>query len=566
SKWVAYDKKGLNRLNSIYLYSLESGKSYAITGPMTDDRSPVFDPEGRYLYFLSNRDIKPFMDVFDAAYILKDITKIYAVTLTKDEPSPFEPESDEEEPEAEESKDKDKSDKEKGGDGDRKDGKKEFRIDIDGIEHRIVAFPIGSGSYGRLKANAENIFFLSTPAEPLGGWGKAEKRSVLRRFNLKDRKLETVISGIEGYDLSANGKKILYFAKNAIGIIDAGVKGKRAGEGKLDLSSLEMYLNPPEEWRQIFFEAWRLERDFFYDPNMHGIDWKRIRDRYAKLLPYVSNREDLNYLLGEMVGELSCSHTYVWGGDRFYAPSPSVGLLGADFELDRRSGRYRLARIYPPDEWNLNNGSPLVRPGLDVKEGDYILAVNGQQLKAPDNPYRLFQETVGRQVRLTVSSSPDGKDARDVVVVPISDDTSLRYRAWVNANRRRVYEATGGKIGYIHIPDMSADGLKEFTRGFIAQTDKEGMIIDVRYNSGGFASEMILEKLRRELVGMFSSRNGMDYTYPWRVIHGPMVCIVNEYSGSDGDIFPYFFRKYGLGKIVGKRTWGGVVGIRLSKM
>jgi len=563
SRWVAYEKVEVNRLSSIYLYSLEARKSYAVTDSTTDDCAPVFDPGGKYLYFLSKRDIKPYLDVFDATYILKDITKLYAVTLAADEPSPFAPESDEEGTEADE--------EEKNGDDDdskdesEKDGS--FRIDIDGIKNRIVAFPIKSGPYAALAANEKSVFFLSVPRKPLvGTWDKEQKKFVLNRFDMEKRKLKKVISGISGYDLSADGKKILYFAENQIGIIDASAKGKHAGEGKLDLSQMEMHLDPPAEWRQIFDEAWRLERDFFYDPGMHGVDWKGIKKRYAGLLPYVSNREDLNYLLGEMIGELNCSHTYVWGGDRFYAPSPSVGLLGADLELDPKAGLYKLAKIYPPDEWNLENDAPLAQPGLDIREGDYILAVNGEKLEAPDNPYRLFVKTADRQVRLTVASGADGKDARDVVVVPIRSDVALRYRAWVNENRRRVDEATDGRIGYVHIPNMSASGLKEFTKGFVAQIDKQGLIIDIRYNSGGFVSEMILEKLRRELAGMFSSRNAMDFSYPWQVIHGPMVCIINEYAGSDGDIFPYFFRKYGLGKIVGRRTWGGVVGIRLNKL
>lgn len=564
SKWIAYIQKGSNRLGSLYLHSLDLNSSYPVTGPTTDDLDPVFDPGGKYLFFLSNRDIKPYMDMFDAEYILSEITRVYAVTLAKDTPSIMAPESDEageSEEVVDEQDDKDKKKK-----GKKEEGPKPIKVDIDGIGDRIVALPIPSANYRYLLANEQNLFFMSIPKQPLGGtWDKQDRNFSLLRYSIEDREVETVIGGIWGYDLSADGKKILYAGDQVIGIVDSTVKDQTAGEGKIDPTGLTMHLDFAQEWEQIFNEAWRMQRDFFYDPELHGLDWPAMKQRYGQLLPHVAHREDLNYLLGEMIGELNVSHTYVWGGDSEFADQVNVGLLGADFELDQAANRYRIARILPPDEWNLDQDAPLAQPGLDVREGDYLLAVNGQELSGSDNPYRLFQNTADRQVLLKLASRSDGRDAREVTVKPVSADIGLRYRQWVKTNRRKVDQATDGKIGYLHIPNMSSDGLKEFSKGFMAVTGKQGLIVDIRYNGGGFVSEIILEKLRRELVGMFSARNSRDESYPWMVIHGPMVCLTNEYAGSDGDIFPYYFRKYKLGKIVGRRTWGGVVGIRLDK-
>jgi tricorn protease len=577
SRWVAYQATGRNRLGQIRLYSLTTGKVTPVTDGLTKDMEPVFDPKGRYLYFLSNRDMKAYLDVFDANFIAQEVTKIYAVTLTKKEPAPFAPVNDEEtgKKEGGEKKDKDAEDGVK--DKDKKDkkdkGKKKTEavrpvaIDLEGIGSRIVALPVSSGNLKGLSATEDDVFYLWVDTWPLSGtWDDTVVHGFLQRFSLKDRKTTQVIRSVSAYDLTPDGKKVLYLGKDHIvGIVDSSVEDKSAGEGKLDLSGLEAYIDPAQEWRQMFFEAWRLERDFFYDPGMHGLDWRKVRDRYAKLLPSVADREDLNYLLGEMIGELGTSHTYVWGGDADRGEGVSVGLLGADLEQDAASGRYRIKAILPADEWNLDNDAPLAQPGLDVRPGDYLIAVDGVELRVPDSPYRPFANTTGKQVRLRLSQSPDGKDAREVTVTPIGSEAPLRYRRWVDGNRAKVAKATGGKIGYVHLPDMSAAGLEEFTKGFAAQIDKQGLVVDIRYNGGGFVSEMILERLRRVLATMFSARHAESGTYPWLVVHGPLVCIINEQSGSDGDIFPYFFRQYGLGKLVGRRTWGGVVGIRLDK-
>jgi tricorn protease len=294
---------------------------------------------------------------------------------------------------------------------------------------------------------------------------------------------------------------------------------------------------------------------------MHGVDWELMRKRYGELLPYVAHRSDLTYIIGEMIGELCCSHTYVWGGDKPGVKLVQTGLLGIDWELDTLSGFYRVKKIYPGKNWEENLRSPLTEPGVEVKEGEYIIAVDNKILQYPTNPYSFFENTVGKTVTLKVNSKPSLDQAREVEIKPIPSESDLRSNYWVETNRQKVEQATNGRVGYIFIPDMGGQGLNEFAKAFFPQIRKEGLIIDVRYNGGGFVSQMILERLRRVLAGMSSSRNAGDYTYPGGVFYGHMVCIMNEYSASDGDYFPYYFRKYGLGPLIGKRTWGGVVGI-----
>jgi tricorn protease len=561
SRWVVYSMYGENDFNSVYLYSLDRDASTPITGPLTDDGDPTFGTDGRYVFFVSNREMQPFTDIFDRNFVVKQAAKIYAIALTKDTPSPFAPESDEEDVAAEEKPDEDE-DKDK----DAAPKADKVEVDLDGIADRVVAFPLPAGNYLNLIARGDNVFFLSRPTMPLGGnYSEYKDRYKLQRYNLKDRKLETVISPVGAYTITFDGKHILYREGGTFGILEAKAKGKSPSDGALKLGDLDMLLDPRAEWRQMFYEAWRLERDFFYVENMGGVDWEAIKKKYEFFLPHLSDRDDLTYLLGEMIGELSTSHTYVWGGDRDGAPDVNVGLLGAVFELDVDSGRYRFAEILPPDPWDLENSSPLRQPGLDIAVGDYLLAVNGRELVAPTSPYELLTNTLRKQTRLTIARSPRGRGERDVTVVPIGHEGDLYYRRWEIDNRRKVDEATAGRIGYLHLPDMSLNGLREFSKAFAAQSNKHGLIIDVRYNGGGSVSQMILERLRRELVGMFSARNFGDGTYPARVIHGPMVCITNEYAGSDGDIFPHYFRQYKLGPIVGRRTWGGVVGIRTNK-
>ena len=348
------------------------------------------------------------------------------------------------------------------------------------------------------------------------------------------------------------------------GIIDAKPSGSphKVGDGALNLSSLEMRIDPRAEWKQMFNEAWRQERDFFFEASMNGVDWAKERDRYAPLLPDVADRYDLTYLLGEMIGELSNSHTYVGGGDYPNLHPVNLGLLGVDYELDAASGLYRFKKIYPGENWDAGLRSPLTEPGVVVKEGDYLIAVNGRDLKAPQAPSELFVNTAGENVTLTVNSQPTATGARNVVVKPLSSEYALRQLDMVNTNRRKVEQATGGRVGYIYIPDMEGDGLNEFVKQFFPQIRKEGLIIDVRYNGGGFVDQLIFERLRRILAGMDSARNFASSTIPDVVFNGSMACVTNAYAASDGDIFSYYFKKYHLGPLIGMRTWGGVRGIR----
>lgn len=558
SRWVAYAVPGKNQMSSIFLYSLDDAKIHRITSDFTDDSGPAFDPKGKYLYFFSNRDFNAGMGNFEANFVYNEMTKIYVVTLQADSLSPFAPESDEvESEEQKEKKDKGNKDEEEK----KSSTVDKIKIDLEGIEKRVVAFPTDPGNYWGLRTAEDKIFYLSSPSWTLTG-GKPGPQNALHVFDLKERKDQILLSPVDSYDLSSNGEKLIYQSGSQFGIIDAQPGSPKVGDGALNLDRMEMKLDRGEEWAQVFDEVWRRERDFFYAPNMHGVDWELMRTRYGEMLPHVAHRTDLNYILGEMIGELCCSHTYLAGGENTSIKVVNTGLLGIDWKADTVSGFYRVGKIYPGQNWKEDLRSPLTEPGVNVKEGEYMVAVDGKLLRYPTNPYSLFENTVGKTVALTVNSKPSAEGGREVVVKPIASEYELRYKNWVEGNRMKVDQATEGRVGYIYIPDMGGGGLNEFAESFFPQVKKEGLIVDVRYNGGGFVSEMILERLRREVIGMGCSRNTADYTHPDVAIYGPMVCIANQYSASDGDNFPYFFREYGLGPVIGRRTWGGVVGIR----
>jgi len=559
NRWIAYAKPAKNHLSSIFLYSLDEKKIYRVTDDFTDDNEPIFEPEGKYLYFISKRDFNAQLGHFESSFTYNQMTKIYVVTLQADSLSPFAPESDEVESPEERWERKEKERKE--WEEKRPEIIEKIRIDIPGIEKRIVAVPTDPGNYSGLAAGEDKIFYLSFPSWTLTG-GKPGPKGKLHLFDLEERKDQVLLFPVDGYDLSADAEKIIYRSGKQFGIVGAKPGSCKVGDGALNLDQMEMRLDRREEWKQIFSEVWRRQRDFFYAPNMHGVDWDLMRARYGELLPHVAHRTDLNYILGEMIGELCCSHTYIAGGDMPKVELVKTGLLGIDWEADTLSKFYRIKNIYLGQNWKENLRSPLTEPGVDVKEGEYIVAVDNKALRYPTNPYTLFENTVGKTVTLKINSKPSLEGAREVMVRPIESEYRLRYRYWVESNRRKVEEATNGRAGYIFIPDMGGGGLNEFSESFFPQIKKEGLIVDVRYNGGGFVSEMILERLRREVVGMGCSRNASDWTYPGGTLFGHMVCIANQYSASDGDNFPYFFREYGLGPIIGKRTWGGVVGIR----
>ncbi|MFZ0413394.1 MAG: PDZ domain-containing protein [Candidatus Acidiferrales bacterium] len=572
SKWIAYDKTPENGYPVIELYSLADKKISDVTTDFNPSFNPIFDPGGKYLYFLSFRTYNEVLGVYDDDFANPQAAKIYAVTLRADEASPFAPQSDEvslkpsdvsasagsaaaqSSPAAAPAKKDEKNEK-----------KEPFRIDLDGIQNRVVALPTPPGNFANLGAADGRVYYTSSPTFGYSGPlpGSAPEIHV---FDLKERKDHVLIAGATGYALSADGKKLLYQTPSSTyGIVDATPPGDSAhhvGEGALNLSGLRAEIDPHAEWKQMFNEAWRQERTYFNEKSMNGVNWPAERDKYAQLLPYIADRYDLDYLIGEMFAELSNSHMYVGGGDYPDLHPVNVGMLGVDFQLDEASGRYKFARILPGENWDADLRSPLTQPGATVRAGDYLLAVNGHELRAPQNPYELFVNTANENVTLTVNSTPTAEGAREVVVEPVGTEFKLRELDWIQTNREKVDKLSGGKIGYVYLPDMGASGLNEFVKQYFPQIRKQGIIFDVRYNGGGNVDQIILERLRRILAGMGTARNWGPSTVPTNVFYGYMACLTNHYAASDGDFFTYFFKFYKLGPVIGTRTWGGVRGIR----
>ena len=564
-RWITYSKVAdANGNASIFIYSMDKARIYRVTSSIYQDGSPVFDPNGKYLYFISSRTFIPSFSDFEPAYNFQNTSRVYLVTLKKDVPSPFAPRSDEE----------------KGPGGTyleddeylfAKDAGPQapIEIDFDGIENRTVVFPFAPGLYFGLDAREDKLYYVSVSSSALaalmGGAGAPPGIS-LNLYDMKRRENRTIMSNVSGYDLSLDGRKVLYSMGRSYGIIELPEKTKdwktfRPGEGLVDTSGLTARIDPRHEWKQIFDEAWRIERDFFYDPGMHGVDWKAMKARYAKFLPHVSTRDDLNYVIGELIAELCCGHAYVNGGDmRVSGPRVSVGVLGVDLEKDALSGLYRITKIFQGENWG-SASAPLAMPGVAVSEGDFLVAIDGAPLKAPINPWSLLVNKVGKTVTLKVNGRPTLEGAREVIMKPMSSDGNLRYVDWVETNRRKVEEASGGRIGYIHLPDTSFQGLNSFSRGFFPQIDKEGLILDVRYNGGGMIPDQMMDHLRRKVVSLWAVRDAKDFRTPEVALNGHMACIINEYAGSGGDAFPHFFKRYELGPLVGMRTWGGLVGI-----
>lgn len=576
SKWLVYDKQQQSTISVVYLYSLVDKKITAVTSDLANSYGSTFDPDGNYLYFLSDRDFNEVLGNIDFEFANPKTTRPYLLTLKADTPSPFPALSDEtaikrEEPApeasaAEAEKDKKKSgekkEEKKPAEKESADAAKNFRIDLDGLQNRIVALPVPPASIISVLPAKGYLYYLTQPIQGLSGPIPGEE-NMLHAFDMKERKDKPLIEGVDHFAISFDGTKILYQAKTTFGIIDAKPDGlKKVGDGALDLGGLRAEVDPPAEWKQIFNEVYRQERDYFFEAAMNGVNWDAVRDKYAALVPFVANRYDLTYILGEMIGELSNSHTYVGGGDQPNLHPVNVGLLGVDFELDAASGLYRIKKIYPGQNWDPSLRSPLTEPGIAVKEGDYLLAVNGRKLHAPQDPYELFVNTANETTAITVNWKPSEDGARTVPVKPISDEGALREYNMVETNRKKVDAATQGKVGYIYIPDMGDAGLNAFVKQFFPQIRKEGLIIDVRYNGGGFVDQLIFERLRRILVGMSSARNWESSTIPQTVFHGFMACITNQYAASDGDIFSEYFKVYKLGPLIGERTWGGVRGIR----
>jgi len=593
SRWLTYSKRMANRNGAIMIYDTEEQKTRQVTSDYYDDDDPVFGAEGNYLFFSSNRAFSPVYGDMDRTWIYPNSTEVYAATLRSDVGSPIAPRSDEEhiEPakkdEDKEEKKKDdenegrigQPDEEKKEEGDEEaeaedeekkagaeDGKEDddekkdeaIEIDFEGFERRIVKLPVKGGSIGSLHCVKGKLIF--SRYLPAGARESGKASGTLLYYDLQDREEKTVISGISSYTVSGDGKKVIYRSSSTYGIIDL-TAGKKVGDGKISTSKLKAWINPHEEWPQIFGEAWRAQRDFFYDPNMHGLDWDAIRRRYEVLLDYVVDREDLNYVIGEMIGELNASHTYVRGGDIEEAEQVSVGLLGCDFELDAENDAYRISKIYEGAVWDAEVRSPLRTPGIEVNEGDYLLAVNGRQVDTSKDPWAAFQGLAGEVVTLTLNSKADMNDAREVTVKPASSEFRLRNLAWIESNRLKVQEATNNRVGYVYVPDTGRGGQSELVRQFTPQWTKEALIIDERFNSGGQIPDRFIELLDRPVYNYWARRDHRDWQSPTVAHAGPKVMLTNGWSGSGGDAFPYYFRKAGLGPLIGTRTWGGLIGI-----
>ncbi|MDZ7639018.1 MAG: PDZ domain-containing protein [Bryobacterales bacterium] len=574
SKYLAYAKQLPNRLCQIWAFDSSSGEKKPITDGMSDARFPVFDRGGKYLFLTASTNIGPTTGGLDLSSSARPVSSnAYVVVLKKTDPSPLAPESDEEKPAAGEAK---KAEDSMGGQdaakdgaqsaegpatGEKKNGKKEpvpVTIDFDGITQRILSLPIPERNFRGLAAGPEGVLFLRQ-APILTASDSNGADYILHRFDLKKRKLETFLSDVRANGVvSADGKKMLVRQRNNWRIVGTAAAPK-AGDGNLSLARAEVWVDPRAEWRQMYNEVWRIERDFFYAPNFHGLNLDAAKKKYASFVETIATRADLNYLFNEMLGELSVGHLYVRGGDAPDVARVPVGLLGADFAIE--NGRYRFARVYNGENWNPELTAPLTQPGVNVAAGEYLLAVDGEQLRGSDEVFRFFLGKAGKQTVLKISASADGANARDVTVVPVASDQMLRTKAWVEDNRRYVSQRSGGKVAYIHLPDTAGGGYDYFNRYFFSQIDKEAVIIDERFNRGGKAADYIIDYLNRPLMNYWSSRDGKDYTTPATAIFGPKTMIVNEYAGSGGDAMPWYFRKAGLGKLIGKRTWGGLVGI-----
>ena len=569
SRWLAYARQEANGFRRILIHSLDAGRSTPVSSGMTDDFGPAFDSGGRYLYFISQRTVDLPTFAFEYAFPFAETNKIYAVSLSDTALSPVSPQSDEESGESGGEKGKGKGGEGKGDDkgkgGEAKDEKKAdtpIRVDLPGIGGRIAELPVPAGRYSGITAIGGSVLYLALDPPDVQNDNDRGHAS-LHTYDLEKREDKVVLSGIDaGYAASKDGSKVLYRAKDDFGIVDA-KPGQKTGDGKLSLR-LMATVDPRQEWMQMFNEAWRLERDFYYDPAMGGLDWNAVGERYRQLVPHVAHRSDLNYILGELIGELSTSHTYVGGGDVPQPQRVGIGLLGVDWALDARSGLYRFEKIYRSRDWNGPVHAPLGEPGINVREGDLLLAVNGRAVRAPENVFEAFTGTVDRITSITVGAAAGDPKARTYTVKPIGSDASLRYTTWVDANREKVAKATGGKIAYIHVPNTSTWGVQEFTKQYYPQTDRQGIIVDERWNGGGFIPDFFVERLRRVTWSYWSTRDGNDFRTPQTAIDGPKCILANHHAGSGGDCFPYYFRLAGLGPIIGTRTWGGLVGISHS--
>jgi tricorn protease len=553
SRWIVYTLGNKAVYHTIHAYNLEEHKSRPITDGLSDAIDPVFDGSGKYLYFLASTDAGPVNLWFAQSNLdMHAERSLYLVVLKKGVPSPLAHESDEEKAKEDKAKEKPKEEK-----------PEPVVIDFDHIDQRIIALPEPAGNYHSLQAGAAGqVFFLQAPVRRAATADAEEgpQGGALRRFDLAKRKGETVISGLGRYVLTSDGKKaLIHTPPEGWSIIETGGT-PTAGKGKLNIDAIEVRIDPRAEWPQIFDEAWRINRDYFYDPGMHGADWPAIRKKYAAFLPHLATRGDLDRVIRWMLSELAVGHSYLAPGERLHErKSTPGGLLGADYEV--ANGRYRFKKVYGGLNWDPALRSPLTVPGVDVVPGEYLMAVRGVELKPPTELYSLFENTAGKGIEITVGPNPDGSGSRTVTVEPLRSEAALRNRDWVEGNIRKVHQATGGRVAYVYVPNTAALGHAYFKRYFFPQSDREAIIVDERFNGGGQIADYYIDHLRRPFTTMWATRYGEDQATPGGAIFGPKVMLIDETAGSGGDLLPWMFRKYKLGPLVGKRTWGGLVGI-----
>jgi len=549
SKWVTYSKNLPSHLRAIFVYSVADKSSHQVTDGLADSVSPTFDAGGKFLYFLSSTDYGPSTSWLEMSSLDRPVRRsIYLAVLSADEPSPLLPESDDE--------------KTAPGDTPKPSAPPSpapvpaaLRIDFNGIGQRIISVNVPARDYANLTAGPAETFFYT---EAIAGGGGLR----LHKYQIKQRRAVPFVEGIRDYSVSADRKKLLYQAGVGAGA-SFGIVGTdspaKVGDGPLNVAQLEMKVDPRAEWAQIYRETWRFQREYFYDPKMHGADWNAIYEKYRPLLEAVGHRADLSYVVAMIGGELTVGHSYLTGeGDVPTENAAPVGLLGADLSME--NGRYRISRIYSGENWNPDLRAPLSAPGIRVAEGDYILEVNGRPLVPPVNPYSLFEGTAGRQTIIRINKTPSLEGSRLVTVVPVATESALRTRAWIEDNRRLVDKLSGGRLAYVWLPNTAGPGYTYFTRYFYAQQDKDGSVIDERYNQGGMVADYIVNELDRKPMGYFTLRDGQPTTSPLAGIFGPKVMIINESAGSGGDALPYMFQLRKLGPLVGTRTWGALVG------
>ncbi|WP_048849087.1 S41 family peptidase [Tanticharoenia sakaeratensis] len=544
-QWLAFSMSLPNQQRALYLYEISTGQLSRISAPGNSDSLPAFSADGKYLFFASQRQEHLAVAENETNVALLKSTGLYVTTLSRTTPSPFAPRSDESGPAG--------SPKPQPAPA----AHDRVKIDLYGLADRAVKVPVEDSTIVSVQTAGPGVFYMTQPPSLLDGDFPGEK-SALHHYDLTARKDEVLQTGLDNFALTPDGSHAMFAREHKYFIAETKPKTQAH---EIDVSKLRSWVTPPQEWAEMFENAWRLERDLFFNPQMNGTDWQQIHDKYAQFLPLLGSREDVNWLLGSIQGEIGNSHTYAGGGDMddLTPPAPTP-LLGCDLAVDEATGRYRIVHVLRGDNTRPDYRAPLAQPGLAVHEGDYLLAINGVALEAPTDPDSLLAGASG-PISITVSDRIDGAK-RDVLVDPVKSELSLREADWITHNRDEVGRLSHGQIGYIYLSDMEALGLQQFMRQFYAQLDKRAVIIDDRWNGGGFVDEIILERLRRVLIGMGTDREGYGMTLPNQLIAGPKVTLINHYSASDGDMFPYYFRQYGLGKLIGTRTWGGVRGIR----